>query len=82
MADLQRGNGIPGVPGTHGAGDALEHKEMAMRGLNSVDLESVCGGQDLPGYPGPSREEVERQIDQLRDFLEEQERRNALPPHA
>ncbi len=53
-----------------------------MRGLNSVDLESVCGGQDLPGYPGPSREEVERQIDQLRDFLEEQERRNALPPHA
>ena len=56
-----------------------------MRSLLDVEMEQVVGGDgmpDLPGYPGPSREEVERQIDQLREFLEEQERHNALPPSA
>lgn len=56
-----------------------------MRDMRGYEVEEVIGGgigdgmPEFPGYPGPSREEVERQIDQLRDFLEEQERRNALP---
>ena len=50
-----------------------------MRDLQIVEMGQVVGGN---GFPGPSREEVERQIDQLREFLEEQERRNALPPYA
>ena len=56
-----------------------------MRSLLDVEMEQVVGGDgmpELPVYPGPGREEVERQIDQLREFLEEQERRNALPPYA
>lgn len=46
-----------------------------MRDLQIVEMGQVVGGN---GFPGPSREEVERQIQQLRDFLDEQARRNAI----
>ena len=46
-----------------------------MRNLDVAEIEQVVGGEN---FPGPSREEVERQIQQLRDFLDEQARRNAI----
>ena len=46
-----------------------------MRDLQIVEVGKVVGGEN---FPGPSREEVERQIQQLRDFLDEQARRNAI----
>ena len=54
-----------------------------MRDLHNADMRLVNGGGGFPEdpfYPGPSREEVERQIDQLKELLDEQARRNALPP--
>lgn len=46
-----------------------------MRNLHAAEVGKVVGGEN---FPGPSREEVERQIQQLRDFLDEQARRNAI----
>ena len=46
-----------------------------MRNLHAAEVGQVVGGEN---FPGPSREEVERQIQQLRDFLDEQARRNAI----
>ncbi|CAN7422253.1 hypothetical protein LJR143_002483 [Pseudoxanthomonas sp. LjRoot143] len=48
-----------------------------MRGLNAAELDLVNGGSDAP-YPGPSREEVERQIEQFLEMLEERERQRAI----
>ncbi len=56
-----------------------------MHSLHDANVGLVVGGGGMPGmpdFPWPSRDEVERQIEQLMDFLEEQERRAAVPPNA
>lgn len=58
----------------------MTEKEKVMRGLNMLEVAFVAGGEnDFPQYPGPSREEVERQFEMLKEILDEQARRNALP---
>ena len=49
-----------------------------MRDLQIVEMGQVVGGN---GFPGPSREEVERQVQELREFLEDQARRNGVVQH-
>ena len=54
-----------------------------MRGVNVVEIDLVNGGMgDSPYREWPDRSEIERQIEELRDLIDEQNRRNALPPHA
>lgn len=48
-----------------------------MRGLNAIEIELVNGGDGgISDYQWPDRSEIERQVQELRDFLEEQQRRN------
>lgn len=49
-----------------------------MRDLQIVEMGQVVGGEN---FPGPSREEVERQVQELREFLEDQARRNGVVQH-
>lgn len=49
-----------------------------MRNLHAVEMGQVVGGEN---FPGPSREEVERQVQELREFLEDQARRNGVVQH-
>lgn len=53
-----------------------------MRRLSVIEVNFVSGGQGFPNYPQwPDRSEVERQVQELRDFLEEQDRRNSVKAH-
>ena len=49
-----------------------------MRDLQIVEMGQVVGGEN---FPVPSREEVERQVQELREFLEDQARRNGVVQH-
>lgn len=49
-----------------------------MRDLNAMECASVSGGEGLPDrLLGPSRQELEMQMEQLMQLLEDQALRNA-----